>query len=484
MKASLVQRNRIESGAGQPESAAEPKERCLQNLSDLVRSRVSEESLHSDRELDAWIEETLANCRLKVSRIALDSMKRWSIDTASGNIGHETGRFFTFTGVGIRHRTTSGELEWDQPIIDQPEFGILGILAKMIGGVMHFCLQAKEEPGNINSVQISPTVQATFSNYTCVHGGTAPQFIEYFLSPKPESLIFGKLQTEDGGRFLYKSNRNMVVRVGDSELTHLPDGFIWMTLRQIVRLMKQDNLVHATTRSVLSALLLPVIGDSYCLEKFLWDSSGAVMNLGETIQWLDERKAANHMLVKRKGLKSLKEWTFSADGAFRHQEERFFKIMGIDVTAGGREVSRWQQPIIANMQPGVIGILVRNQHGKRHFLIQAKAEAGNRTIVQLGPTVQFSTVNYQDNPRLQKPFLFDEFSTPGHYPVLAESMQAEEGARFFRETNCHRVLFLPEGAEIDLPVDFRWFSEDEIRFFLNLGETVNSCARSIIACLI
>lgn len=450
-----------------------------QNLAQIERSRTTEQSLLPDIAVDSWIEARLANCRLRVTPVPLDSMERWTVDPVSGNISHDTGRFFSFKGVEVRHRTPSGELEWDQPIIEQPEIGILGIIAKMIGGVLHFCLQAKEEPGNINSVQLSPTVQATFSNYTRAHGGAAPPFVEYFLSPPPDSLLFGKLQTEDGGRFLFKSNRNMIVRVGDDDLAVLPDGFIWLTLRQIVLLMKRDNLVHATTRSVLSSLLLP---DASSRGKALPECSG--VSLAETIQWLDDRKAANHMLVTRKGLNDLREWTHGDEGEFCHQEGRFFKVMGISVAAADREVQGWCQPILANQQPGVVGMLLKVEQGQRFFLVQAKAEAGNRTVVQLGPTAQFSTHNYLNNPRLHKPFLFNEFSSPARFPLLAESMQAEEGARFFRETNCHRVLMLPEGEKIDLPEDFRWLPEEEIRFFLNLGECVNSCARSIIACLI
>ena len=34
-------------------------------------------------------------------------------------------------------------------------------------------MQAKVEPGNINSIQLSPTLQATRSNYTKAHGGIA-----------------------------------------------------------------------------------------------------------------------------------------------------------------------------------------------------------------------------------------------------------------------------------------------------------------------
>ena len=34
----------------------------------------------------------------------------------------------------------------------------------------------------------------------------------------------------------------------------LPESFIWLTLRQIATLLRQHNLVHATTRSILASL--------------------------------------------------------------------------------------------------------------------------------------------------------------------------------------------------------------------------------------
>ena len=58
---------------------------------------------------------------------------------------------------------------WDQPIIIQNEKGILGILKDSVKN--KYLLQAKVEPGNKNRLQLSPTVQATKSNYQRVHGG-------------------------------------------------------------------------------------------------------------------------------------------------------------------------------------------------------------------------------------------------------------------------------------------------------------------------
>jgi len=453
----------------------------LKTVAALIRSRFTEQAINPDDYVDQWISKQMADCHQIIKELPLNGMNRWGIDAKTGNISHCTGRFFSFIGVQVRHRTASGELEWDQPIIEQPEVGILGILAKNIKGTLHFCLQAKEEPGNINSVQLSPTVQATFSNYTCAHGGSRPLFVDHFLSASPEKTIFAKLQTEDGGRFLYKSNRNMIVNVDENELEKLPEGFIWLTLRQISNLMKSNNLVHATSRSVLSSLLLPG-ADQH--EGVLNDFSGNVSSLWESIQWLDNQKAANHMLVKRIALNSLKEWHYTSDGKFAHKEGRFFRITGIDVASVGREVTGWNQPILANSQPGIIGLLMKMDRGRRKFLLQAKAEAGNSGAVQMGPTVQFATANYLENPRLVKPFLFEEFAFPGKFQVISESMQSEEGARFLREANCHRVLLLPEGLNLDHPGDFRWMTEDEVRFFIYLGEKINSCARSIISCLL
>ena len=224
-------------------------------LIDLAISRMVEFAENDDAYVLRWITERRERSRLRAEMVPLAELDKWTIDRDTGNIFHESGKFFTISGVKARHRTRSVELEWDQPIIDQPEIGILGIAARKIDGVLHFCLQAKEEPGNIRGVQLSPTVQATYSNYTQAHGGAPPPLVGLFLDPPPERVLFAKLQTEDGGRFLFKSNRNMIVLIDGDELIGRENGFIWLTLRQIGMLLRQDNLVNACARSVLACLV-------------------------------------------------------------------------------------------------------------------------------------------------------------------------------------------------------------------------------------
>ncbi|MFZ4856381.1 MAG: NDP-hexose 2,3-dehydratase family protein [Desulfuromonadaceae bacterium] len=451
------------------------------DVADVITSRHSLTALHDDAFVDQWISRSRKKASLTSMPVALDDVEGWQRDAADGNVTHASGRFFSIIGVHVRHRVDRDELEWDQPIIEQPETGILGILARRINGVLHFCLQAKEEPGNIGNIQLSPTVQATYSNYTGVHGGAVPLFLELFISPERARILFARLQTEDGGRFLYKSNRNMIAVAGDDVPQELPEGFIWLTMRQIICLMNRDNLVNACCRSILSSLAFAAEqkGEYRPLSPCEREDG-----LRSTLLWLDDRRAANHMLTRRIGLNDLQEWHIDAKGFFSHREQRFFRIVGLQVSSGTREVCRWGQPIIENPAAGIIGLLVRNGTRGLELLMQAKAEVGNRSTVQLGPTVQFTQGNYEGSRKLKKPFLYDEFLEPGRYLLLHESRQTEEGARFYREYHLHRILLLPDGMDLKQPTDYAWLPLEQVMFLVHLGEQVNSCARSILTCLL
>lgn len=460
-----------------------------QNLLQAIQaSHDSNSAFHDDAVVDEWICKKCETPSLSSMLAPLNTLDNWHRESQTGNICHATGRFFSITGINCRHRIDRSELEWDQPIIEQPETGILGILAKSIEGIMHFCLQAKEEPGNIGGIQLSPTVQATYSNYTGAHGGSAPLFLEHFLSAAPGMTVFARMQTEDGGRFLYKSNRNMIVDAGNDFPLELPDGFVWLTLRQIALLLRRDNLINACARSILSSLIFTSSAD---VQDGQITGGGTIVvpdtcpdGLWDTLQWLDDRRAANHMLARRIGLNDLTEWGTDEKGFFSHREKRFFRIVGMKISSSSREVRAWCQPIIENPAPGVIGLLVRSTPQGLEILMQAKAEVGNKTTVQLGPTVQFTQSNYAGSTKLKKPFLFSEFQSPKLFKVIHESRQAEEGARFYREYHMHRILMIQDSEAVELPDDYRWMPISHVLFLLHLGEQVNSCARSILACLL
>jgi dTDP-4-dehydro-6-deoxy-alpha-D-glucopyranose 2,3-dehydratase len=222
------------------------------NYLDMLQSALTVEgALHSMTDVTGWIEERKADTPFEVTPIPFSRMTNWGFDADTGNLRHISGKFFSIEGIRIQ--TNWGFVpEWDQPIICQPEVGYLGILCKKINGVLHFLLQAKIEPGNIGGVQLAPTLQATKSNYTRVHGGKKPPYLEYFQSPGNARIRLDVLQSEQGSKYLRKRNRNIIVEIFDD--LPVEENFCWMTLGQIGLLLKRDNLVNMDTRTVISCI--------------------------------------------------------------------------------------------------------------------------------------------------------------------------------------------------------------------------------------
>ena len=217
----------------------------------IIKSLLTNKSFfNTTEELKNWILKRNREVDVKIDQIPFSEMEMWQMDP-SGSLHHDSGRFFSINGIDVD--TDYGNTHnWRQPIINQPEVGYLGILTKEINGLLYCLMQAKIEPGNRNSVQISPTLQATKSNYSQVHDGNPPNYLEYFVDAKPENIILDQLQSEQGARFLRKRNRNIIIRVNEN-IEVLPD-FCWMTLGQIKELMQYDNLVNMDTRTVLSGI--------------------------------------------------------------------------------------------------------------------------------------------------------------------------------------------------------------------------------------
>src|SRR5688572_23329109 len=80
-------------------------------------------------EFDAWFAGRQQANTFQVTRIPFSELDGWSFSEDTGNLGHRSGRFFSVEG--LRVLSWSGPVrEWHQPIINQPEVGILGILVK------------------------------------------------------------------------------------------------------------------------------------------------------------------------------------------------------------------------------------------------------------------------------------------------------------------------------------------------------------------
>ena len=226
------------------------------------RIQVMLDSIRDDNQINKlddviqWFKKKREESDMIVEEISINELDKWNVDDNSGNMTHESGGFFEVIGVKVSNTFDRevGKKRWTQPMIAKNPGGILGILMKKINGIPHYLLQAKDEPGNIGKLQLSPTLQATTSNLLKAHGGVKPLFAGYFDEPKNAKIIYAKWQSEDGGRFHLKSNHNMIVEVDKNVELDIPDSFIWVTLYQIKQLLKIENFVGPHIRGIISYL--------------------------------------------------------------------------------------------------------------------------------------------------------------------------------------------------------------------------------------
>ncbi len=217
----------------------------------LDRSRPGEPT--SIAPILAWLEETRRATAFHSELIPLRSVKSWSVDAATGNIVHASGEFFSIEGVRSRAGSLREVSEWDQPIYNQKEGGILGILTEVSDGVVRFLLHGKVEPGNIGNVQLCPTLQATMSNLRRAHGGRRPALADYFLDDTLTEIVYRAQHNEEGGRFWRKSNANELRLL---RATHVFDDkqYVWVTLSQAKALMLEDDVVSPFVKTILAPL--------------------------------------------------------------------------------------------------------------------------------------------------------------------------------------------------------------------------------------
>lgn len=144
-------------------------------------------------EIIEWIKALNESTFVDVKECSINESTFWFYDDYNGEVLNRKRGFFSIRGMRLFQNDIFIK---EQPMIIQPEIGYLGIICREIDGVLHFLMQAKIEPGNINCIQISPTIQATKSNFTRVHGGKMPQYFEYFENAFRYRIIYDQIQSE------------------------------------------------------------------------------------------------------------------------------------------------------------------------------------------------------------------------------------------------------------------------------------------------
>lgn len=450
----------------------------------LASARAADSPAMPVDRVPGWLAEQARRGRFQVTPIPFLGLRGWSFDEVSGDLRHESGRFFAVEGLHV-HADGLPSRGWKQPIIVQPEVGLLGIVAREIDGVLHFLMQAKMEPGNINMLQLSPTVQATRSNFTGVHKGRGIPFLDLFLERGRARVLVDVLQSEQADWFLAKRNRNMIVEI-DEDIETGPD-FRWLTFGQILRLLLLDNVVNMDARSILACL--PTAG-AYAgdpgdpvLRSFHDPAALALNSTAEIHTWLTGIRALSELVRRRVPLREVAEdgWVFG-DREIGHDSGRRFKVIGADISASNREVAAWTQPLIQPQVPGLMALIVKRVNGTLHALVQARVDVGHLNVAELAPTVHCRPADHTGpGTEPYPPFLTDVLGAPGNR-IRYDAVQSEEGGRFYHAENRYTIVEVPDAFSEDVPEDYAWLTFAQLTELLAHSNYLNVELRTLVVC--
>jgi oxidase EvaA len=445
-------------------------------------------TLMSISEFHDWWADRYESGQFSVEQIPFAELTDWSFAPETGNLGHASGRFFSIEGLQVRNGAVN---TWAQPIINQPEIGILGILVKEFDGVLHCLMQAKMEPGNVNTLQLSPTVQATRSNYTQVHRGSSTRYLEYFVGPDRGQVLVDVLQSEQGAWFWRKRNRNVVVLATGDVPVH--EDYCWLSLQQIGELTHVDNLVNMDARTVLSCMPFSLpdetnvsTGESFrdaLIRSYQYQPWGgnvpALHTAGEILSWFTEAKTRCEWSARLTSLASVGGWSRD-ENEISDDEGKSFRIIGVDVHTRTREVKSWRQPLLHPRGSGHAAFIARPINGVLHILVQARPEYGLMDMVEMAPTVHL--LPGQDISDVPEDFLRDALTSETS-KVHYDHVLSEEGGRFHHALTRYQLIEVGEEFPVEVPPNFCWTTMRQLIDLLRHGHYLNIEARSLLACI-
>ena len=399
-----------------------------------------------------WIRSQKKKNKILVSKKSISNLVNWKLNKKK--IFHKSGKFFQI--ISIRAVSNFYKKKWDQPLIVQNEKGILGILMKKYNGRTKYLLQAKIEPGNINKLQLSPTVQATKSNYSRVHGGKKIKYLKYFLKKNNNTLIKSK-QYEQGFRYLFKQNINMIVRIKKN--IKLDNNYRWVSKKDLIQLSKKKNILNMDTISVFSC----------SINKNVFDIP---LNSSKEIKkWYNSLKIKYYIRIIKIPLLEMKNWNFNNQYIF-NEKKKYFNIIGIKVKTNSREVKEWEQPIIQGKKLAFAGFIIKKINLTVHYLVRFNIKPGLK-IPGISCTVNTSDIEiYKKNADLtfkSKDILTNFFINKKKGYVVYNNILSDEGGRFFHNQIRNMVVEIGDKDFINFDKKYIWVSHNQMIGFIKQG---------------
>ena len=415
----------------------------------------------SNKSFNRWFSSQKKKQKINIKIKNLNKLINWHKN--KNHITHNSSKFFKIIAIDVKSNMVGNN--WDQPIIIQNEMGILGILKDSVKN--KYLLQAKVEPGNKNKLQLSPTVQATKSNYQRVHGGKKIPYLNYFLKNRKSFID----QSEQGYRYLYKSNYNSLINIKNK--IKVLNNYFWLDKADIKELVKKRSILNMDTISVFSTFLKKEKKDT------------PLNSQSKILKWISKKDKFYRLRAKVKPLNSLKDWRVT-NVKIEHKRKNHFSVIGINIKSNKREVKEWDQPIIKGRKLAFVGFIISQFNKTNHYLCRYNKKPGLKTST-LSCSVNTSDVsNYKRIHTLSafQKHLLNNFLMKKNkkFKTVYENILSDEGGRFYNCEIKYKALFIKNNSKIILPKDYIWISQNQMIKMIN-KKKIDIEARLLFGCI-
>jgi len=205
------------------------------------------------------------------------------------------------------------------------------------------------------------------------------------------------------------------------------------------------------------------------------------------IEWLEKQQEASTMSAEQIPLTEVSQPWGMNEGNYQRVMKDYFRVIGLFVKDPLGNVKQWFQPILEELglERGIITLVIEETHGK--ILLLAKAEPGNdsKGCALLAPSLQASQANLNQAHGGQKPPLAEILDMPEGTTLLHQSLQPEDGGRFFRKKLDFRIISVPNPETIASITTnkHRWSTRIEIAQAMLNNKMCNQHLREAISIL-
>ena len=201
------------------------------------------------------------------------------------------------------------------------------------------------------------------------------------------------------------------------------------------------------------------------------------------LSWIKARQKKIKSTSKIINLNKCEGWYFDKNSNLHHKSGQFFKIKGVETKgAMGREVKSWTQPILTQKHGGVLAFISRQskKYGTQ-FLIDAKIEPGDDSMIKISPSFQATQSNMNQAHGGKKPKFYDIVIQQKSAELIYYTIHNEEGARFWKKSNWNVIVNLKNPNDKRIKgSNYKWVSFKQIKKLSLINRYVNPFVKTIL----